>query len=30
MESKEVIAQRLYHVPYSRLSAFAQDRVDGL
>jgi len=30
MESKDVIAQRLFQAPYNRLSAFAQDRVDGL
>jgi len=30
MESKDVIAQRLFQAPYSRLSAFAQDRVDAL
>ena len=29
-ESKDIIAQRLFQAPYNRLSAFAQDRVDGL
>jgi len=29
-ESKDIIAQRIFQAPYNRLSAFAQDRVDGL
>ena len=30
MESKELLAQQLYQTPYNRLSAFAQDRIDGI
>lgn len=30
METKDELAQKLFHAPYNRISAFAQDRVDGL